>query len=211
MTQLQPELFYFFLSPLTVIQKKKSRNNKQEGRDGGILGSLITRVVVCTFVAMLWLLFTLHPTHPIYCKPKRNHRTTTLCIAKKKKRKKKEVKQRKTVTEPAHACWPLCCLLLAHTANRIPDNKSQAPHRPPPPTTTTGHSTAIANLDGFPDRQRRRHSYLREQRRRRHPSVWETQHIRPLPQRLPSTERAIILMYYTAAVSKETRAGHMTP
>lgn len=82
---------------------------------------------------------------------------------------------------------------------------SSAPSTPQP-RILTGYSTATANLDGLSDRQRRRHSYLRERRwRRRHLSVWQTQHIRPLPQCLPSAEQASILMYYTAAVSKETR------
>lgn len=129
----------------------------------------------------------------------KSRRTTTLCTERATKRKKSN-------TEKLH-------MLAAPGTNDEPHPGQQITATPPTPAPARRPpTTAIANLDGLPDRRRRRRSYLREQRRqrRRHLSVWETQRIRPLPQRLPSAEQASILMYYTAAVSKETQPGHVT-
>lgn len=124
-----------------------------------------------------------------------SRRTTTLCIEHATKRKKSNTEKLHMLAAPGTNDKP-------HPGQQITAAPSTPARRPP--------TTAVANLDGLPDRRRRRRSYLRERRRRRHLSVWETQHIRPLPQCLPSAEQASILMYYTAAVSKETQAGHVT-
>lgn len=167
-------------------------------------------IVACCCVARKISLFLqccgcfsiLHSTHEHETYPKESPHDNIVHCARNKKKETKH-------GEPAHACWLICCFWHKRQTASWATNHSHPPS--PPPRILTSHSTAIANLDELPDRERRRRSYLRERRwRRRHLSVWETQHIRPLPQRLPSAEQASILMYYTAAVSKETRPGHVT-